>query len=102
MMKRLLAMCILSCCALSHAAENDLRLWYNRPASNKWDDHEALPIGNGYMGARIFGGITDDRIQFNECTLWTGKPHNYVREGAGDVLDQIRQLVFEGKEKQVT
>src|SRR2546430_17332863 len=54
------------------------------------------------MGAEIFGGVVDERIQFNECTLWTGKPHDYVRDGAGDVLDEIRKLVFEGKEKAVT
>jgi alpha-L-fucosidase 2 len=88
-------------CASSFAAD-DLRLWYTKPAAAKWEDQEALPIGNGYMGAEIFGGVTDERIQFNECTLWKGKPHDYVREGAGDALDEIRQLVFEGKEKEVT
>ena len=42
------------------------------------------------MGAMIFGGVVDERIQFNEDTLWTGKPHDYVRDGAGDALEQIR------------
>src|SRR5262245_55787817 len=60
----------------AHAA-SDLRLWYTRPANPKvWE--EALPIGSGRMGAMVFGGIIDDRIQFNEDTLWTGKPHDYV------------------------
>lgn len=71
----------------------DLRLWYAQPAT-KWT--EALPIGNGYMGAMVFGGITDERIQFNEDTLWKGKPRDYVRAGALDQLAEIRKLVFEG------
>src|SRR5437879_3863488 len=78
-------------------AESDLRLWYAQPAA-KWE--EALPIGNGYMGAMIFGGISDERIQFNESTLWTGKPHDYVRSGVADHLAEIQKLVFEGKTKE--
>src|SRR5256885_479747 len=100
-MNKLILLLSLFFCALA-AADDDLRLWYTKPASPKWEEQEALPIGNGYMGAEIFGGVVDERIQFNECTLWTGKPHDYVREGAGDVLDEIRKLVFEGKEKEVT
>ncbi|HYG21208.1 MAG TPA: glycoside hydrolase family 95 protein [Verrucomicrobiae bacterium] len=76
------------------AQSNTLTLWYEQPAAN-WT--EALPIGNGRMGAMIFGGITNERIQFNEDTLWRGEPHDYVREGAGDQLAIIRQLIFDGK-----
>jgi alpha-L-fucosidase 2 len=72
-------------------------LWYAQPAA-KWE--EALPIGNGHMGAMIFGGISEERIQFNESTLWTGKPHDYVRVGAKDQLPEIRRLIFEGKTKE--
>ena len=72
--------------------EQELKLWYNKPAS-KWT--EALPIGNGRIGAMIFGGIEQDRIQFNEETLWTGEPRNYNRPGASKSLDTIRQLLFE-------
>src|SRR5256885_3358335 len=100
-MNKLILLLSLFFCALA-AADDDLRLWYGKPASPEWEQQEALPIGNGYMGAEIFGGEADERIQFNECTLWTGKPHDYVREGAGDVLDEIRKLVFEKEEKQVT
>src|SRR5688572_29352611 len=71
-----------------------LRLWYSKPAG-PWE--EALPIGSGRLGAMIFGGTTDERIQFNEDTLWTGRPHDYVREGAGGHRDEIRRLMFEGK-----
>ena len=72
-------------------------LWYNQPAE-KWTD--ALPIGNGRMGAMIFGGVLDERVQFNEDTLWKGQPHDYVRAGARDHLAAIRQLLFEGKIKE--
>jgi alpha-L-fucosidase 2 len=76
------------------AAENAAILWYAQPA-NEWS--EALPVGNGRMGAMIFGGVTDERIQFNEDTLWKGKPHDYVRAGAGDQLAEIRRLIFAGQ-----
>ena len=72
-------------------------LWYAHPAE-KWTD--ALPIGNGRLGAMIFGGIPDERIQFNEDTLWKGQPHNYVRAGAEKHLAEIRQLLFDGKIKE--
>jgi hypothetical protein len=49
------------------------------------------------MGAMVFGGTASERIQFNEDTLWRGKPHDYVREGAGERLAEIRRLVFEGQ-----
>src|SRR5438876_5759050 len=81
----------------SNSFADDLKLWYSKPAA-QWE--EALPIGNGHMGAMVFGGVVDERIQFNEDTLWTGKPHDYVREGAGDYLQQIRDLVYAGKEKE--
>lgn len=56
---------------ISYAQDNQLlKLWYNQPAKN-WSS-EALPIGNGRMGAMLFGGIEQDRIQFNEQSLWSG------------------------------
>jgi alpha-L-fucosidase 2 len=75
----------------------ELKLWYNKPAV-KWT--EALPLGNGRIGAMVFGGITQDRIQFNEETLWTGEPRNYNKVGAYKYLDSIRQLLFAGKQKE--
>src|SRR6516162_9200502 len=72
-------------------------LWYKQPAE-KWTD--ALPIGNGRMGAMVFGGVPDERIQFNEDTLWKGQPHDYVRAGAHDHLSEIQQLLFAGKTKE--
>jgi alpha-L-fucosidase 2 len=72
-------------------------LWYPQPAA-KWD--EALPVGSGRLGAMVFGGTAEERIQFNEDTLWTGKPHNYVRAGSADIVPQVRQLLADGKIKE--
>lgn len=78
-------------------APNNLKLWYNAP-TKKWT--EALPIGNGRLGAMIYGGVEDDQIQFNEETLWTGAPNDYAHKGAYQYLGQIRQLLFDGKQKE--
>ena len=75
----------------------DLRLWYTHPAV-KWD--EALPVGNGRLGAMIFGNPAVERIQFNEDTLWTGKPHDYVRAGSDAALTEVRQLLAARKTKE--
>ncbi|MBI5395065.1 MAG: glycoside hydrolase family 95 protein, partial [Verrucomicrobia bacterium] len=72
--------------------EEPLSLWYRR-AATKWE--EALPIGNGRLGAMVFGGAPEDRIQFNESTLWTGKPHEYQHDGAVKFLPQLRQFLQE-------
>lgn len=72
-------------------------LWFKQPAQ-QWTD--ALPIGNGRLGAMVFGGVPDERIQFNENTLWKGRPHDYVRAGARDHLTEIRELLFAGKIKE--
>ena len=80
-------------CAAQEGPDKALRLWYTQPAE-KWTD--ALPVGNGRMGAMVFGRVFDERIQFNEDTLWKGFPHNYDRAGAHDHLAEIRQLLFDG------
>ncbi len=74
-----------------------LKLWYTKPASI-WE--EALPIGNGRLGAMIYGGIIEDHIQFNEETLWTGAPHDYSHEGASLYLGKIRELIWKGKQEE--
>ena len=75
--------------------EQPLSLWYRQPA-RQWS--EAMPLGNGRLGAMVFGGVEEERIQFNEDTLWTGRPHEYHREGAVKFLPQIRQLLQEGRQ----
>ena len=69
-------------------------LWYRQPAT-KWV--EALPIGSGRLGAMVFGGVAEERIQFNESTLWTGQPHDYANEGASAFLQQMRDLLNDGR-----
>ena len=69
-------------------------LWYAAPAA-KWED--ALPVGNGRLGAMVFGKNEEERIQLNEETYWTGGPYSTVVKGGYKVLPQIQQLVFEEK-----
>jgi alpha-L-fucosidase 2 len=76
-------------------AERLSSLWYRQPAAT-WN--EALPIGNGRLGAMVFSGIQEEHLQLNEDTLWSGHPHDYAVEGAADHLAEIRRLLFEGKE----
>ena len=80
-----------------NAPEGKWVLWYRKPA-RQWV--EALPVGNGRMGAMVFGGIDVERIQFNEDTLWTGQPQDYQHEGAAQHLLQVRKLLFAGKQRE--
>ncbi|WP_297089356.1 glycoside hydrolase family 95 protein [uncultured Draconibacterium sp.] len=73
------------------------RLLYTKPAEI-WT--EALPIGNGRMGAMVYGGVQQEHIQFNEETLWTGEPHDYSHKGASNYLAEIRQLLADGKQRE--
>lgn len=81
---------------LTHA-QQDLRLHYSQPAA-KWTD--ALPLGNGRLGAMVYGGVTEDHLQINEETFWNGGPREYARNGASNSLQQIRSLLSEGKQAQ--
>ena len=76
-------------------SRDPLSLWYKQ-AAREWV--EALPIGNGRLGAMIFGGLEKERVQFNEDTLWNGCPHEYQHEGAVKFLAEIRQLLADGKQ----
>ena len=70
------------------------KLWYTKEATT-WE--EALPVGNGRIGAMIFSGAVNDRIQINEETLWTGYPNKEKRMHSADEIIPIRKLVEEGK-----
>jgi len=76
------------------APPEPLSLWYQEPAS-KWV--EALPVGNGRLGAMVFGGVVEERLQLNEDTLWAGGPYDPVNPDAKDALPEARQLIFAGK-----
>lgn len=71
-----------------------MKLRYNRPAKT-WN--EALPIGNGSLGAMIFGGIEKEHFQLNEDTLWSGTPKDFNNPKAKEVLPEVRKLIFDGK-----
>ncbi len=71
-----------------------LTLWYRRPAS-VWE--EALPIGNGRLGAMVFGGVADERLQLNEDTLWDGYPLDPANPEGLKALPEIRRLLFAGQ-----
>jgi alpha-L-fucosidase 2 len=71
-----------------------LSLWYRQPAA-KWV--EALPVGNGRIGAMVFGGINQERLQLNEDTLWAGGPYDPVNPQARGALPEVRRLIFAGK-----
>lgn len=76
------------------APSDCLSLWYRQPAI-KWE--EALPVGNGRLGAMVFGHVSNERLQLNEDTLWGGGPYDPVNPQAKAALPQVRQLVFDGK-----
>ncbi len=69
-------------------------LWYDTPAK-EWED--ALPVGNGRLGAMVFGKYDEERIQLNEETYWSGGPYSTVVEGGALVLPEIQKLIFEGQ-----
>ena len=77
-------------------AQNDtlLKLWYNRPAE-QWV--EALPVGNGRVGAMVFGNPFREVIQLNENTVWGGQPNRNDNPEAKEALPHVRQLIFEGR-----
>ena len=72
---------------------NPMLLWYAKPAS-QWV--EALPIGNGRLGAMVFGGIERERLQLNEDTLWSGGPKEWNNPKAPAVLAEVRRLIAAG------
>ena len=67
-------------------------LWFNKPAG-KWTD--ALPIGNGRLGAMVFGGVPAERLQLNEDSLWSGSPRQWNNPAAKQHLPEVRRLVLE-------
>ncbi|MFC7337816.1 glycoside hydrolase N-terminal domain-containing protein [Haloferula chungangensis] len=76
------------------AEANNTTLWYAQPAV-EWTD--AVPIGNGRLGAMVYGGIENERLQLNEDTLWSGGPHCYDNPEAYQHLAEVRKLLRQGK-----
>ena len=65
-------------------------LWYRKPAE-QWE--QALPVGNGRIGAMVFGGLHEERLQLNEDTLWSGGPYDPVNPEAREALPEVRRLI---------
>ncbi|QMW04234.1 glycoside hydrolase family 95 protein [Spirosoma foliorum] len=96
-MKKLLVL-LTSLCTVSALAQNPaaLKLWYDKPADRVWTD--ALPVGNGRLGAMVYGNVTNETIQLNESTVWTGSPNRNDNPDALASLPEIRRLVFAGQQ----
>lgn len=78
----------------SFAQPNDYKLWYNKPAQ-VWT--EALPLGNGRLGAMVFGNPAIEQIQLNEENIWAGSPNNNANPMALEFIPKVRELVFARK-----
>ena len=78
----------------SPAPVADWRLWFNRPAAH-WN--EALPVGNGRLGAMVFGDPISERLEINEATFWAGGPYRPVNADAYGHLEDVRGLIFAGR-----
>ena len=89
---------LLICCATFLTGQaQDHRLWYNQPATH-W--LQALPIGNSQLGAMVYGGVATEEIQLNEETFWSGSPHHNNSSEAKAHLQEVRQLIFQGREQE--
>jgi alpha-L-fucosidase 2 len=75
-----------------------LKLWYQQPAGQTWEN--ALPVGNGRLGAMVYGNVEQETIQLNEHSVWSGSPNRNDNPDALAALPEIRRLVFSGKQKE--
>src|SRR5579871_3533822 len=94
MWKFFLALWTVSAVPWCASAQTSVLLWYRQPAE-KWV--EAIPIGNGRLGAMVFGRIADERIQLNEDTVWSGERRDRTNPAARQAVPEIRRLLFAGK-----
>jgi len=76
----------------------NLKLWYNQPSGKNWEN--ALPIGNGFLGAMVYGNVDNEIIQLNENTVWSGGPNRNDNPDALAALPEIRKMIFDGKHKE--
>lgn len=112
-MKRTLFVFVGCCFAMLSFAQHNPMLWYTTPAdatvkdvNDGWKNDEewlkALPVGNGFIGAMIFGGVNKERLQLNDKTLWSGSVADNDNPDAFASLNKIRELLFAGKYKEAT
>lgn len=91
------AMLLLLCVVNGVSAARTQKLWYASPA-RMW--LEALPVGNGFLGGMVYGNPNNEVIQLNESTFWSGSPYENNSKESLELLPKVRQLIFEGKEKE--
>lgn len=96
MKKQWLLIVCLYCGSLE--AQLPLKLWYKQPSGSVWEN--ALPIGNGKLGAMVYGNVANETLQLNEHTVWSGSPNRNDNPLALDSLTKLRELIFEGKYKE--
>ena len=118
-MKTICSLCvfvaIVGLCSCSRESEPGaaLKVWYGQPADASVADRgdgwkndpewiKALPVGNGFLGAMVFGDVNRERIQLNEKSVWSGSPDDNDNTDAYASLSTIRQLLFSGKYKEAT
>ena len=99
MMKKLIFTTVLSAVFCFVMSAQNHRLWYAQPATH-W--LEALPVGNSHLGAMVYGGTDTEEIQLNEETFWSGSPHANNSKESLENLQEVRRLIFEGKEYQAS
>ena len=112
MIRSLVLLSMIAAAAVPFARAGSLRLWYDHPAyattkdSSRGKDNpewlKALPVGNGFLGAMVFGDVHRERIQLNEKSLWSGSPQDADNPNAYGVRDSIRALLFQGKYREAT
>lgn len=81
-----------------YSGYSQLKLWYSEPSGSKWEN--ALPIGNGKLGAMVYGNVPHETIQLNEHTVWSGGPNRNDNPKALGALSEIRKLIWDGKHKE--
>ena len=89
-----LFLCMCCITAFASKAPADLLIWFDTPASAFT---QSLPLGNGRLGAMVFGGVDQEHIILNEGTLWSGSHQDADRPDAAEYLPEIRRLLLEGK-----
>ena len=94
MKRKFVSLLVLLFTIISVVQSSDLKLWYDKPAG-LWV--ESLPLGNGRLGAMVYGNPVNEEFQLNEETIWGGSPYNNTNPLAKDALPKIRELIFQGK-----
>ena len=98
MKERLLVVFLFFISLCNAQSSQNLKLWYKQPAGDTWEN--ALPIGNGRLGGMVYGNVGKETIQLNEHTVWSGGPNRNDNPASLDSLAVIRQLIFDGKQKE--